>query len=325
MALLPFACLGIGILVGVFNRSKRFLGVSDRVATVSLILLMATIGTNIGMNESIMSRFSNIGFNCIVISISTILFSVMITYCFERTLLPLEEIDKDLKLRKLSLENHLLDELQEIDSQASNEKKITGLVWIMPSSILFGLLFGFLLRKKLEGFDVNFLFTIFLIILYICVGINQGSNREVFLFIKELGFKVIWLPVAILAGSLIGGIVSGILLHIPFNVSVMSAAGMSFYSITGAYMTQAYGVEIGTYGFLVNVLREFFTILFMPILIKISKGSPIAGGASGNMDTMLAPVTKFVGAELGLVTLITGTILTFLVPLLLPALYAIQQ
>ena len=56
----------------------------------------------------------------------------------------------------------------------------------------------------------------------------------------------------------------------------------------------------------------------MPLLVKISKGSPIAGGAAGNMDTMLVPITKVVGADLGLVTLITGTILTFIVPFLLP-------
>ncbi|HWQ77957.1 MAG TPA: LysO family transporter [Anaerovoracaceae bacterium] len=55
----------------------------------------------------------------------------------------------------------------------------------------------------------------------------------------------------------------------------------------------------------------------------ISKGSPIAAGAAGNMDTMLVPVTKFVGIELGLVTLITGAILTFLVPLILPFFYGV--
>ena len=86
-------------------------------------------------------------------------------------------------------------------------------------------------------------------------------------------------------------------------------------------MTQMYGAEIGTYGFIVNVMREFFTVLFLPILIKISKGSPIAGGAAGNMDTMLVPVTKFVGPELGLIALIIGTILTFIVPVILPILY----
>jgi uncharacterized membrane protein YbjE (DUF340 family) len=98
---------------------------------------------------------------------------------------------------------------------------------------------------------------------------------------------------------------------------------MSYYSITGAYMTQVYGIEAGTYGFIVNVMREFFTVLLLPFLIRISKGSPIAGGAAGNMDTMLVPVTKFVGIELGLVALITGTILTFWVPLVLPLLFRI--
>ena len=163
------------------------------------------------------------------------------------------------------------------------------------------------------------IFTISLIVLYVCVGISQGANREVFRFVKRLGFRIIWLSAAILLGSILGGIIAGILLRLPLYVSVISASGMSFYSITGAYMTQAYGLEIGTYGFIVNVLREFFTVLLMPLLIKISLGSPIAGGAAGNMDTMLAPVTKFVGVRLGLVTLITGTILTLLVPIVLTA------
>jgi len=35
---------------------------------------------------------------------------------------------------------------------------------------------------------------------------------------------------------------------------------------------------------------------------------------------MLVPVTKFVGIELGLVALITGVILTFFVPIILPIL-----
>ena len=85
-------------------------------------------------------------------------------------------------------------------------------------------------------------------------------------------------------------------------------------------MTQTYGLTFGTYGFIVNVLREFFTVLIMPLLIKISRGSPIAGGAAGDMDTMLAPITKFVGSGLSLVTLLTGMILTFIVPILLPVL-----
>ena len=40
------------------------------------------------------------------------------------------------------------------------------------------------------------------------------------------------------------------------------------------------------------------------------------------MDTMLVPVTKAVGPELGMVALISGTILTFVVPVWLPVIWA---
>ncbi|MPN22855.1 Lysine exporter LysO [bioreactor metagenome] len=159
-----------------------------------------------------------------------------------------------------------------------------------------------------------------LILLYTGVGISLGTNRKVFGYIKILGFKIVYISIAIFVGSVTGGALSGLVLGLPLHVSMLSAGGMSYYSITGAYMTQTYGIEVGTYGFMVNVMREFFTVILLPILIKISKGSPIAGGAAGNMDTMLVPVTKFVGAELGLVALITGVILTFFVPFELPVL-----
>jgi uncharacterized membrane protein YbjE (DUF340 family) len=155
-------------------------------------------------------------------------------------------------------------------------------------------------------------------VLYVSVGVSLGSNRKVFRYLKVLGFKVLYLSAAIFIGSAAGGLLSGLVLGLPFYISVISAGGMSYYSLTGAYMTQMYGIEAGTYGFIVNVMREFFTVLLLPLLVRISKGSPIASGAAGNMDTMLVPVTKFVGVELGLVTLITGTILTFLVPVALP-------
>lgn len=117
------------------------------------------------------------------------------------------------------------------------------------------------------------------------------------------------------------GIISSFLLKLPLNVSVISAGGISFYSLTGTFMSQMYGVKTGTYGFIVNIMREFSTLLFLPLLVRISKGSLIATGAAADMDTVLVPITKAVGPDLRLITLITGTILTCIVPLLLPFLH----
>ena len=302
MTVLPFASLGAGIVLGLLIKNPRFQKIADGVSTTALVLLMLCIGIGIGIDQSIVREFPKIGINCVIIAVCAIAFSVLFTFICEKTVLPLEKYKSTVG----------------VQINSDDAGSVSHLVWVMPMSLIAGLIVGIVMRDIISQAFTNLFFTIALIILYICVGISQGANKEVFQHLRTLGLRVMWLPAAILIGSITGGFFASLFLKIPTGISVVSACGMSFYSITGAYMTQTYGLALGTYGFVVNVLREFITVLTMPLLIKISPGSPIAGGAAGDMDTMLAPVTKFVGINLSLVTLLTGTILTFLVPILLP-------
>ncbi len=313
MTWMPFLCLSAGLVFGLRDLSQRVLKGIDALINFALVILMLTIGSQIGADDSVMSKLPSIGLHCVVISLSAILFSVAFTVLTEKTLLPLNQLKERLTAENLTIS-------REVDIAEEENKKPSPLIWIMPVSIVAGVLFGYyLLPESLTPF-LGSLLTASLAVLYISVGVGLGSNRKVFRYLKVLGFKVVYLSAAIFAGSVAGGFLAGLALGLPYHISVISAAGMSYYSLTGAYMTQVYGIGAGTYGFIVNVMREFFTVLLLPALIRISKGSPIAGGAAGDMDTMLVPVTKFVGMELGLVALITGTILTFFVPLALPLL-----
>lgn len=314
MTWMPFLCLGIGLLLGIKILSITVLKMVDWVVNVALVVLMLTIGMKIGINDSIMNNLGIIGFNCMVIALSGITLSVLFVFLVEKTVLPLAEIREKLNVQHLNVTS-------EMKLPDEKEKATSPLIWIMPVSIILGVLVGNVILVESQADLLGYLLIGSLILLYTGVGVSLGTNRKVFSYIKIVGLKVLYLSIAILAGSLLGGLLSGLVLGIPLNYSIVSSGGMSYYSITGAYMTQVYGIEAGTYGFVVNVFREFFTVLLLPVLIKISKGSPIASGAAGNMDTMLVPVTKFVGPELGLVALITGIILTFSVPILLPLLY----
>jgi uncharacterized membrane protein YbjE (DUF340 family) len=317
MSWIPFLCLGIGLIVGFQKLTASFLKVIDLVTNLSLVVLMLTIGANIGSNNLLMSSLPRIGLNCVVIASLAVAFSIFFSFLLEKKILPLEEVSRKLLAEKINVNN--VD--SEIDFSEEEKKKTSPLIWVMPMSIIAGILLGNFMIPKDFIFVLDYSLTVSLIVLYISVGISLGANHMVFKYIKILGWKIVLLSVTIFIGSIVGGILSGLILHLPIHISVMSASGMSYYSITGAYMSQVYGVVVGTYGFMVNVMREFITVLLLPFIVKISKGSPIASGAAGNMDTMLVPITKFVGQELGLVTLVTGTILTFAVPLILPMLY----
>lgn len=309
MTIMPFICLFFGIIIGTRNLSKEIMKKIDMGINRVIVILMTTLGMNIGINEEIISELGKIGWNCAVISISGILFSVGLTIMLEKTILPLEKIKKQLELK--NYENRRDEEVEAGKSP---------LTIIIPISVILGVIIGVFFMDKSYEIILNYSLVISLIMLYIGVGIFLGSNLKVLEYVKVIGVKIVLISLAILMGSLLGGAVAGKILGVPENISIISAGGMGYYSLTGAFMTSKFGIEAGTYGFIVNIMREFFTVFFLPILIKISKGSAIASGGAGNMDTMLMPITKFVGAELGLVTLITGIILTFSVPVLLPIL-----
>ena len=309
--LIPFICLAFGAAINWRGLPATVLKAFDIATNAALILLMAVIGLNIGTSPQVMGNLGAIGLNCLIISLSAIIGSVILVRLAEATVMPLEKIRL---------------QLAEENAHTADEQSKTGfspLIILMPACIIIGIIAGYFWLQDMSRSILDTALTVSLIFLYTGVGVSLGENKEVFQYIKRLGARILFMPAAIFAGCIAGGFISGLLLHLPYSYSVISASGMGYYSLTGAFMTETFGIEAGTYGFIVNVSRDVFTVALLPLLSKISKGSPIASGAAGCMDTMLVPVTRAVGPELGMVSLISGTILTFVVPVWLPVIGAI--
>ena len=66
--------------------------------------------------SSVISNLNLIGFNCIVISLSAIAFSVIFTIIVEKTILPLDEISKEIRLENINIS-------EEIDLPEEENKK----------------------------------------------------------------------------------------------------------------------------------------------------------------------------------------------------------
>lgn len=309
--LIPFICLAFGAAINWRGLPAPVLRAFDIAANAALILLMAVIGLNIGTSPQVMGNLGSIGLNCLVISLSAIIGSVILVRFAEATVMPLEKI----RLQLAEENAHTAEEQSKIG--------FSPLIILMPACIVIGIIAGYFWLQDMSRSMLDTVLTVSLIFLYTGVGVSLGENKEVFQYIRRLGARVLFMPAAIFAGCIAGGFISGLLLGIPLSYSVISASGMGYYSLTGAFMTETFGIEAGTYGFIVNVSRDVFTVALLPVLSKISKGSPIASGAAGCMDTMLVPVTRAVGPELGMVALISGTVLTFVVPVWLPVIGAV--
>lgn len=105
----------------------------------------------------------------------------------------------------------------------------------------------------------------------------------------------------------------------PMNESAAIGAGFGWYSLSGGLLAKIYSVETGALAFLTNVSRELITFVVTPILAaKAGRMAAVAPGGATTMDTTLPLIARVTDPETALVALVNGTVLSSLVPVLVP-------
>ena len=339
--IMPFLCMGAGLFIGSRRLSEKTYKAVDWITNLSLIVLMVTIGGNVGTNEEVIAEIGTVGLNCLITCLSAIIGSVAFCLIAEKTVIPLrnysqsqiddnieksmpEKIQEETGAGVAAAEREAEQEIGELkietEAAAVEKKGIDPILILIPVSVLSGAFGCYFFLPQDQAFVLNYTLWGSLVVLYLSVGIGMGRNKGILAYLRRLGFRIIYLILGIYLGSIAGGAISAAFTGMPLSYAVIAASGSGYYSVTGATMLSVFGAEAGVYGFMINVFRDFFTVILLPVLGKISCSAPIASGGAGNMDSMLVPVTKVVGRELGVVTLIVGVVLTFTVPLMLPVL-----
>ena len=150
------------------------------------------------------------------------------------------------------------------------------------------------------------------------VGISMGIDKKSFRLLIKSSWKVFLVPLTVIVGSLIGSmVVAAFITKINFVDSLSVGAGFGYYSLSSIMIGEVRGEELGTIALLANLFRELFTLLLAPALVwSFGKLAPIASGGATAMDTTLPVITKFSGKEYAAISILSGTVLTLLVPLL---------
>ena len=116
--------------------------------------------------------------------------------------------------------------------------------------------------------------------------------------------------------KLIIGLLLSFFIDLSIYESLAIASGMGYYTLSSIILTQTVGASLGTMAFLSNIIREILTIIITPFISKKSQLSPIASAGATSMDTTLPVIIKFTSKTAGLISIISGVIITLLVPLL---------
>lgn len=185
-------------------------------------------------------------------------------------------------------------------------------------ALVLGVISGLFIIPQAIYEHTGLLMDIGLCLLLFFVGIDLGSNKEIFSNLKKVGFKVLVIPAATIAGSLFGGIACSIIFKMDLFGSLAVASGMSWYTLSAIIITPV-SAELGTIAFLTNVFREILAFIFIPTIAKrVGYLETIAAGAAISMDTGLPIITKNTSQELAVISFISGVIISLSVTVLVP-------
>lgn len=154
--------------------------------------------------------------------------------------------------------------------------------------------------------------------LLFCVGITVGNNTTLMKSFTRLDPRLMLLPMMTIVGTLAAtAIVSLGMPHRSLTDCLAVGSGFGYYSLSSILITQYRGPELGTIALLANIIREVFTLLGAPLLVRyFGSLSPISCGGATTMDTTLPIITRTSGQEFVILSLFHGFLVDFSVPFL---------
>jgi len=186
-------------------------------------------------------------------------------------------------------------------------------------SVILGTLVGYLFLPETISSSIGIVIDLGLMLLLFFVGMDIGKQKDVFSKVKKMGIKILLVPFAVIVGSLVGGIIAGIILKMPLNESGAVAGGLGWYTLSSTILLAENYVELSALAFLANVFREIIALISIPLIAKyVGNLEAVSTGGATAMDTSLPVISASTNPQTAIIAFVTGVICTASVPIIVP-------
>lgn len=160
-----------------------------------------------------------------------------------------------------------------------------------------------------------------LLLLLFAVGLELGFTKNLGKQLRSMPKVVLLLPFVIALASMAGAVLVTVIIGLHPIEAAAVASGFGWYSLSGLLIAQSYDTALGTLAFLANVMRELIAIVITPFVAKrFGYLSAVAPGGATAMDVTLPVISRNTDAQTTIAAFYSGTVLTLLVPVLVPLL-----
>ena len=272
-----------------------------RFQTAALLLLIVTLGAELGANEEIISSLGTIGLNALAVTLTSMVGSMLSVHALRKYLL------------KLNAQGRSCQEAPEDSDPGSGEAVHVdhSLTFAIVFTVAAGILAGRFLLPDAAVAHCGTVIRWGLYLLLFLVGLDMGRQGSLIRDIRAAGLRVLLVPLAVMAGTFAVTALVGLFLPLGPKDCVAAAAG--FGSLT-----------VSATAFLSNIMHELFSIVAVPIVAqKLGYIEAVALPGATAMDTLLPVVVSATADRMAIYSFASGLILSLAVPVLVPAIIAL--
>ncbi|MBE8564684.1 lysine exporter LysO family protein [Vibrio sp. OPT20] len=285
-----FAPLVVGYLFSISN--DQTLEFINRSTSRLIYVILALMGLSL-------AALDNLGSNLQTILLYTVTFFVCLSVC---NLMALPAIDKLLPLKTDSSKKKL-----PLSSMAMVSAK---LILVVGS----GLIAGLVLPISLDWVDTASEWILFVLLFFIGIQLRNSGLTLRQILLNKHGMVI---AITIIVTSMLGGVIAAYILDIPLFKALAMSSGFGWYSLAGILMGDAFGPVYGGASFMLELLRELVALVLIPVLIRSYPCTSIGYAGATAMDFTLPVIQTTGGVRCVPIAIVSGFILSLLVPILM--------
>ncbi|MDA9556008.1 lysine exporter LysO family protein [Vibrio sp.] len=177
--------------------------------------------------------------------------------------------------------------------------------------VIVGFLIGKVIAFEKEVVDVASEWTLYLLLFFIGIQLRNSGLTLKQILVNKQGMVIAL--VVIFTSFIAGGIVS-IILDINLYHALAISSGFGWYSLSGILISESLGPLLGGASFIIELLRELTALFLIPLFIQRIPSTSIGYAGATAMDFTLPIIQSQGGVKCIPVAIVSGFILSLLVP-----------
>ena len=281
---------------------------NNLIQLICTLLLIFSMGAGLGQQEGFFKQLGELGAQSFLFFLLPTALSAVIVYFLTRFL-----------LRKHTEKQESPDPEKEEPTKRSTRDPM---MFLAIGALLLGIGCGRIAGLSAALTALSAYSEWILYLLMFSVGISVGKQKGILSKLVQFNIKILIVPLGIIVGSLIGGVICGLILKYPIHEAISISGGLGWYSLAGVTIGNLAGASVGSVAFLSNLMREIASFILIPFVAKhFNSYTCIAIAGATSEDTTLPMIMRNTDAQTAVFSVVNGVLCSTFVPILFSVCY----